>query len=680
MLDSMLRTLRVRATVLIQWMIVILVVLVVSLWGVTGIPKQSKLQSQENISFLSVSSRSQGLTTAAELETFLDRFFQPEMASIPGAAFVLVKDGKIFFSKGYGYANWEQKTPIEPNETLFRAGSLSKLLTTTAAMQLVERGKLNLNRDIQQNLKDLEIADPFAKPLTLAHLLTHTDGFDVAWTVGAADLCQSQRPSLGEFLTNNLPPRIRPPGELYVYGDAGMALAGHLVETISGMPFADYIDRNIFTPLDMGHSSFLQPLPTGLNANLATGYALVDGEYRPTPLLCGYSVPTIGLSTTATDMAHFMIAQLEGGRYADQQILSQATVQEMLRQQFTHFPKHIKVAGSAYGFYERLQNHQRALEHGGNLYGHTSQIFLLPEQGIGFFVAFNTDDKSDLRERLIKQFLDHYYPQQKQSGSAPKPDLSATAQERSRRISGTYRFLRYPHHSIAKFWIICFGPRPDLHLEANPDGTFTLLPRGTQWVEVEPWLLRYRDADDVQDSNNYLNVRQDNRGRVTGVALSNYVFVAYEKVNWYEAVPLHKRVLAFCCVVFLTACGSFLVVSVDRRSHKRFLKQSKFTRLGRVLASVTAVLNLLFVAGILWVVASVNYWEFFTGVPALVVVLLCLPIATAALTIGLPIVALFARKDKRWSVPGRILYLLTTLASGVFLLLLNYWNLLGFRF
>ena len=676
----MLRKLRVRATVFLQGMILTLVVLGFLIPELTGVAKQPEPQFQGGLSLLSADPRPQGLTTAAELETFIDKFFNQEMSSIPGAVFVLVKNGQIFLSKGYRYANWEQKTPVDPDKTLFRVGSLSKLFTTTAAMQLVEQGKLDINRDTQQDLIDLEIKDTFAEPLTLAHLLTHADGFDVAWTVGAANKCQSERPSLRNFLADNMPPRVRPPGELYVYGDAGMALAGRLVEAVSGMPFIEYVNQNILQPLDMEHSSFLQPLPAELSANLATGYASAHGGYDPTPFLCGYSVPTIGLSTTAIDMAHFMIAQLEGGLYANQQILSNATVEEMQRQQFTHFPKHVKAAGSAYGFYERLQNHQRALEHGGNLYGHTSQIFLLPEHGIGFFIAFNTDDKSELRERLIKQFLDHYYPQQKQPGPPLEPDLSAAAQDRSRQISGIYRFVRYPHDSIAKFWTICFGSRPDLRLEANSDGTFTLLPRGTRWVEVEPWLLRYRDADDMQDSNNYLSVRQNASGQVTGMALSNYVFVAYEKLNWHESVQLHKRILAGCCLIFLATCGSFLGIFVHRRSHKWFLKQSKFTRLSRVLTSVTAALNLLFVAGILWLVASVNYWEFFTGIPAFVVALLCLPIAATVLTLGMPIVALLAWKDKRWSVPSRLLYLLTTLASGVFLILLNYWNLLGFRF
>ncbi|MGB3296619.1 MAG: serine hydrolase domain-containing protein, partial [Phormidesmis sp.] len=464
------------------------------------------------------------------------------------------------------------------------------------------------------------------------------------------------------------------------YGDAGMALAGYLVETVSKIPFEKYIDQNIFQTLNMRHSSFSQPLPANLSADLAVGYTPENGRYSPTPFLCGHSVPTIGLSTTATDMAHFMIAQLESGRYANKQILDSATVQEMQRQQFTHFPQHIKAAGSAYGFYERLQNHQRALEHGGNLYGYTSQVFLLPEHHMGFFVAFNTEDNSEIRERLIKQFLDRYYPQQKQPGASPKADLSEAARKRSQQISGTYRFIRYPHRSIAKFWIICFGSRPDLHLEANSNGTFTLLPRGTKWVETEPWLLRYQDVDDVLDSNNYLTIQQDHQGNPVEMALSNYIYVAYEKLKWYESVDLHRTVLGFCCLVFLVDCGFFVRVFINRRRYRRFLKQPKLARLSQLIAAVAAALNLLFVIGIFWVIGSINQWEFFTGMPPVVIALLWLPIGTTVLTVGLLTISLLVLRDKQRSVLSRLLYILTSLTSGIFLLLLNYWNLLGFHF
>jgi len=129
----------------------------------------------------------QGPTDPLELEAFLDDFFAKEMTKehVPGAAVALVKDGKIFFSKGYGYADLEKKIPVVPDKTLFRVGSISKLFTTTAVLQLVEQGKLKLDDDVNKYLKRFQVKNTYPKPVTVANLLTHTDGFDSEWGIGA---------------------------------------------------------------------------------------------------------------------------------------------------------------------------------------------------------------------------------------------------------------------------------------------------------------------------------------------------------------------------------------------------------------------------------------------------------------------------------------------------------------
>ncbi|MBP5976982.1 beta-lactamase family protein [Brasilonema sp. CT11] len=621
-----------------------------------------------------VSTDKQGPTDPQELEAFIDKFFlQLKDGNIPGAVFVLVKDGKIFFSKGYGYANLEQKTPVIPDKTLFRLGSISKVFTATAVMQLAEQGKLNLNEDIDHYLKQFHIQNNQFKPITSAHLLTHTDGFDVAWSIGAATRCQSQLPSLEEFLSKNLPKRVRQPGELYVYGDVGIGLAGYLVEVLSKVSFTEYINQNIFKPLDMRHSSFQQPLPTALAPDLAVGYSYRKNAYIQSPFTCAKSVPSAGMSATATDVAHFMIAQLQGGRYGNARILKESTVQEMQRQHFTNFPNHNNMAGSAYGFYERFQNDQRALEHGGSIYGYTSQIFMLPEQNLGFFVAFNQEDKLGLREYLMTEFLDRYYPQQKSKTGLPKTHISAEYQ-RIKQIEGNYRFIRYPQDSFAKLWIVCFGSQPDVRLKTSRDGTVTLLPRGSQWREIEPWFLQYESGD------SYLIFRRDAQGKITTMSLSNYVFVTHEKLAWYETIDVQKWLLLFSLLIFLSVFCLWLINLLIQRWRKRSSHVSRRTRIVQLLMPLISGLNLFFLLGIVLVVLQINYWEFFFGMPVAMNALLYLPILTTGLTTTLPIIGLTAWKDKSWSIAGRLHYLLTILASGIFILLLNYWSLLGFRF
>ncbi|HEY9672570.1 MAG TPA: serine hydrolase domain-containing protein, partial [Waterburya sp.] len=168
----------------------------------------------------------QNPTDAQELEAFLDDFFAKEMVKehVPGAAVALVKDGKIFFSKGYGYADLEKKIPVVPDKTLFRVGSISKLFTTTAVLQLVEQGKLKLDDDVNKYLKRFQVKNTYPKPVTIANLLTHTDGFDSGWGMGAFARRASEMTPLGDFLAKRLPPRILPPGEVFLYSDVGMNL------------------------------------------------------------------------------------------------------------------------------------------------------------------------------------------------------------------------------------------------------------------------------------------------------------------------------------------------------------------------------------------------------------------------------------------------------------------------
>ncbi|NET86367.1 MAG: serine hydrolase [Moorea sp. SIO1F2] len=624
------------------------------------------------------------LTKFQDIEEFSDNFFVNQMTenNIPGAVFTLVKDDNIIFSKGYGYANLEDKIPVIPNKTLFRVGSVSKLVTSTAVMQLVEQGKLKLHEDINQYLKEFQIKTDQFKPITVDHLLTHTDGFDVAWVIGGATRCQSKLLSLEKFLTENLPERVRPPGQLYVYGDVGLALAGYLVEVVAGIPFSEYIDQSILQPLDMSQSSFQQPLPSELAANLAVGYRYQNDNYIKQPFTCNKSVPTTALTTTAEDMAHFMIANLQGGRYGTQRILNDTTVKEMHRQHYTNFPNIPQAAGSTYGFFERFVNNQRIIEHGGSMSGYTNLVFLIPEQKLGFYIAYNRNSLNEnLRDDLVQQFLDRYYPVQETIASPteiinkaipeaiPEANITQQYKQQYKQINGGYRFIRYPQKSLVKLAIVLLESGRLFTIKTNPDHRINVFPGGSKWEEVEPLLFRY------PDSNMYISFREDSQGKITAMSMSSHVHLTYEKLAWYETLVLQLGLVVFCVIIFLWGCLVWLIRPLISRKNKTLALVSRHTRLVEFIIGLISVLNLCFLIGMGIAISTIDFWEFFLGIPPVMIALLYLPIVTTGLTTVVSIIGVLAWRDKNWSLIRRGYYGLSMLAAWLFIWLLNSWNL-----
>jgi CubicO group peptidase (beta-lactamase class C family) len=274
------------------------------------------------------------------LESLLDDFIQKKMEQdhIPGIVFVLVKDGEIILSKGYGYADVEKKIPVKPDETVFRVGSVAKLFTATGIMQLYDQGKIDLHTDVNDYLEAFKLAENYPDPVTAAHLLTHTAGFR-GRAIGTLTRSASGRKSLGAFLADNIPERSMPPGSVISYSNNGFYLAGYLIEILSGQSFTQYMENHILSPLSMKKSSFL--MPPHLLPSLAEGYSYNKGAYQVVPLeyfVCESS-PAGSLIATAEDIARFMIAHLQGGLFQGKRILNVSTCRMMHEQQAVNDPR-----------------------------------------------------------------------------------------------------------------------------------------------------------------------------------------------------------------------------------------------------------------------------------------------------------------------------------------------------
>ncbi len=593
------------------------------------------------------------------LAAFLDPFFAEQMEDlhIPGAVFVMVRDSAIVYSKGYGYANLEAQTPVDPDETLFQVASISKLFTATAVMRLVEQGQLELYTDVNDYIRAFRLEEAFDKPVTLAHLLTHTGGFDER-NLGYIARETEAAPSLRTYLSEHMPPRTFPPGTVTSYSNHGFGLAGHIVEAVSGQPFSQYVDRYLFQPLGIGNSTFETPLPPPLASRLAQGYRWNGEGYDEAPLFIRKVPPAGALSSTATDMARFMIAHLQEGRLGQARILEPATVEAMHQQQFTHHPS---LPGMAYGFIEQTINGRRALQHGGDNPGYASLLVLLPEEKTGFFVAANTLSNA-LRQRLVQQFMDRFYPAPRR---IPHLEPSLDHQQSVRRFTGAYRLNRYAHRSVENMLTVFQGQ----YAVFSDSAGYLVTQDGERWVEVEPLLFRH------EQDEQYLAFREDAQGRITHLFRSidfGGVFPgAYEKQRWYESGTfVNEFFLSWVPMILLTwVVWPFVVLAGALR--RRWTKKPRPVRtfgmhLARGLAILFGLGTLVFAFGFIQKGVQMvqrGGGDLLYGMPSSMATMLWIPPVQLALGLGLLLFCAVAWRKKYWNVLGRLHYLVFTLAA-----------------
>jgi CubicO group peptidase (beta-lactamase class C family) len=424
----------------------------------------------------------------ADLEAWLDGFLPYALGrgNVAGGIVVVVKDGAVLLQKGYGYADVEKKLPVNPEATLFRPGSVSKLFTWTAVMQQVERGKLDLDGDVNQYL-DFEIPPgPAGEPVRVRDLMTHTAGFEEALKELISE-DPSRIATLEDTVKGWVPGRIFEAGSMPAYSNYGTGLAGYLVERTSGLSFDDYLDQNVFGPLGMQHSSFRQPLPEALAAGMAQGYEVATGKPQGYELI--NLAPAGALAATGSDMARFMIAHLQKGAYGDARILSEETARKMHGTPLTIIPN---VNRMVLGFYETDTNGHRIISHGGDTQYFHSDLHLFVDDGVGYFISFNAGGKDGaagpIREAFYRNFADRYFP-----GPAAEGEVDeATAKAHAAEIAGSYISSRRPEGNF----ISVLNMLQPLKVVVNEDGTISLPlltdlnSEPTKWREIAPYVWR----------------------------------------------------------------------------------------------------------------------------------------------------------------------------------------------
>jgi CubicO group peptidase (beta-lactamase class C family) len=346
--------------------------------------------------------------TAEDVNAWLDGYMPYALATgdLAGAVVAVTKDGQILFEKGYGYADVENKKPVDPKLTLFRPGSVSKLFTWTAVMQQVEQGKIDLDADINKYL-DFQIKPRDGKPITMRNIMQHTAGFEEQVKYIITE--DPNGPRFEALLKQWTPERVFDAGTTPAYSNYATSLAGYVVQRVSGEAFEDYIDKHIFAPLDMKHSTMRQPLPKELEPLMATGYVLASGEAKKFEIVG--PAPAGSLSSPGEDMAHFMIAHLQNGEYNGNRILKEETAKLMHDSPLTLLPQ---VNRMELGFFETNQNGREIIAHLGDSQNFHTSLHLFLKENVGFYVSFNSAGKEGaahrLRLALFSDFADRYFP------------------------------------------------------------------------------------------------------------------------------------------------------------------------------------------------------------------------------------------------------------------------------
>ena len=601
-----------------------------------------------------------GVHDRAELEAFIDGIMAGQLRRqhVAGATVSVVKDGSLLFAKGYGYSDVEKRKPVDSSTTLFRIGSVSKLFTWTAVMQLVEQGKLDLDADVNQYL-DFQIPSTFPQPITLRNLLQHTPGFEED-SRGIISDDPGDAVPIAQWLPAHIPARVRPPGTYSAYSNYGATLAGYIVQRASGLSWEEYVELRILAPLGMTHTTPRQPLPPKLAADMSEGYRYQKGRFVPKPFEIVVGGPPAGsLSASATDIAAFMLAHLDHGAFNGQRILGEATTAQMHARTFGHDPR---LPGWALGFYEQSSHGLRMIGHGGDTQWFHSDLTLIPSENLGLFVSYNTDKGGQLSSGpFVEAFLDHYYPTPPSVVAFP-----ANAVEEAARVAGVYQANRMSYTTFQKAAGLAGGTT----ISADKDGALMMNLGGgpERLVPVGP--LLYREALGQE----LVAFEADSSGRVQHAFLSSVPMMAFDRVPWYASPRLHLFILGIATVVFVAV----IVAAVRRFYRRRFGDPLPADAVpGRIYLVGLALANVAFVMTLAAMVSNIE--EVLLGKGTELKVALVLPVIGALLTIVALGVAVQQWRKGVGTKATRIRYDIVVALALLFVWSLNQWNLLGWR-
>ena len=608
-------------------------------------------------------SRSQAKLDSLDILYFMDGVVQTHLRDkhIAGATICVVKDGRILLVKGYGFSDIKKQTPVIASETLFRIGSISKLFTWTSVMQLVQQGKLDLNVDINQYLKDFKIPATYKEPITLKHLMTHSPGFeDLVIGLFAKDSSKVKR--LGEILVKEIPGRVRPAGEVSSYSNHGTGMAAYIVEQVSGMNWIDYVEKNILNPLAMTSTTFRQPLPMRLKSNMSKGYVFVDGEFKEKPFEYVPLAPVGAASTTALDMANFMRAHLQLGAFEGVHILDSTTSKFMQSPAFQHAPH---VNPMRYGFMDMSQNGVEVIGHGGDTFWFHSNMALLPADNVGLFISFNSEKGAGTYSEVLEAFMDRYFPEK----NVLKPGIKLPAKY-LQKFAGEYRVNRFAYNDFTKLasW---FGRGKIEVVDSKLKTKFG--EDRDYWVPIDSLTFRQEFTSEV------IEFKKNSYGKISTLFIGGLPIAAFDKMSGLDLSSVHTIILIISVVfVLLTLIGGPMKYFI-RKDYKREINSARKVPLSARLTSWCTAL-FFFIFFLLLIVGMGDTNSIVYGVPMTIKIALAFPLIAVFFTVFVWYFVIMIWINKSGDVMDRMSYSSFGIVCLLLIWQLNYWNLLGYYY
>ncbi len=604
-----------------------------------------------------------------EVEAFLDEIIPANLAlyNVPGATVAVVKDGELVIAKGYGYSDIEKRVPVNPEHTIFRIGSITKLFTWTAVMKLHSEGRIDLDTDVNQYLKDFQIPDTYpGEPITMRHLMTHTAGFEEYNWFMAVDTVDNMIP-FRDYCAGYMPARVNPPGKVSSYSNYGTTLAAVVVEDITGIPFEEYINGTIISPLRMDSTSIREDLPLEDAANLSKGYVFSKKNQAIHDDI--YNIGPAGtISSTAPDMATFLAMHMKGGNLDDVTILPSETAELMHAEAFTNDPRG---SGMCLGFYEMHVNNRRLIGHGGDTNTFHSLLIFMPTEQAGFFVSYNSVGGGAARNELLRAFMDHYYPAEEVA--IPKPDPSSGAY--LEKYTGTYETNRRNMAHFEKY----VAKRSPVVISVSSNGTLLLEHPGNaqEYYMIEEDIFALPDGDPQCTGN--LIFHFGSSGKPEFFILQNVPILTFARLAWYDTPSFLENVKNIAGIILATVLIWPLLAAFRRAYTIPEQAMPRPARVARWIAGASALSLLGFVLVLLPTIIDnetlVSSYLISPDPPVEFTIALIVPVLSLLLTLLTVGFTTIAWKEGYWNRLHRIHYTVVAAAAVAMLWWINSWNL-----